>query len=374
MIAGSSQLKNSVVAFDLESHGDFRSIAQDKGRILFDHAQHMLPGQVEQGQRGGFVYGAFEANWRQLYQKRGDEQATDPVQLSCQDCHQPYGQESVAEQSAHGKEHGVGFNPIRFDRHCSACHTLNFKGRQDQQLPLPHAAPWQEIHALLKAKVFANRLEERIPSTKELVVNQEELNSQGQANNNLHDSVPSDKELSAAIEMVRQRCLKCHSEADITPEAIRTKEESEYLPSAWLRHGHFDHGSHAKMDCQYCHPGTLHRIEPPDAMDLATKAAEHFYPPTDHQTVMIRGIASCTTCHYSEDDIRSNSTEFSTTPSQARGPTSDAQFPEELLGTQPHRSSADCSSCHRYHWTRASTSGLTDSGARVQHGHHGATQ
>jgi hypothetical protein len=351
LLFADSQLKNSIAQFSLDGHGDFRSLEKDTGKVFFDHAQHMRPGQVEDGQLGGFEYGMFEASWRKVYQKSGDVEATALVELSCDDCHEPYGQASVALLSAHGKEHAVGFNPIRFDHHCSGCHALNFYDRdKDEQLPLPHAVPWKELRSLLRAKVMAKRMDQKILSVSERADAKPlppDRPGTSQENND-KDQDLSESELSSVLQSVRFRCLKCHSEADITPEAIERKGEVEYIPPARLKHGHFDHAAHDHMNCQYCHPGTLQR--PNGREQGASQENTGLKPPTDHQTLMIRGIASCVECHGAE--AARDASQSPSRSSQREGEDSATLFPDELLGRQPRQSSSDCIFCHRYHWTR----------------------
>lgn len=323
-IGGLSTARTRVVAFTKELHGDFSSLQHDTGRVLFDHAQHMRPGQVEPGQLGAFEFSMLDERWQSKYQQVEMMKGNPLVQLRCEDCHESYAAARFASESAHAREHAVGFQPVTFNAHCSACHALNFEGRGRQQLPLPHAAPWTEVDTLLQAKVSRTSVDKVLP-----------------------DSEASAQELQKAKDLVRQRCLKCHTEADIVDPARQNAEHQPFIPRHWLKHGFFNHAAHVRIDCQYCHPGTAAEESP-----ISDAPQQSAHPPTDQQTVMIRGIESCTGCHRSSQDPVSASQRVSS-PDQQKADTAstDDLALEKFLGTQPRSAAADCQSCHRYHWS-----------------------
>ncbi len=148
-------VKKDIASFTLESHGPFVSLSQgDTGRIKFDHAQHMLPGQVSPDSKGAFTLAMLEPEQRERYRQTvdGKLQADDAnVTLQCSSCHEPAGRPS--ELAVGDDEVGRHMKPIRFEEHCQACHAINAPGRDDQTLPLPHAAPWAELNLILGAKL-----------------------------------------------------------------------------------------------------------------------------------------------------------------------------------------------------------------------------
>ncbi len=328
-----TQTTNFSTASHAVSAGDgrtgFRSLLQDNGRILFDHAQHLAPGQVSPGTRGGFRRDMLPAEAQSRYAVTSDEQAL--VQLDCKNCHEPQGT-SGNVISASDRENGRYYAPVSFEKHCKACHSLNFAGQTNDQLPLPHAAPWSEVKTLLAAKTLGGRITGSIDMTSETGILAPGKRPQAPGAN---DAPLSEVELNVAVERVRQQCLKCHQPSDLTDEFITSQQSSkriEMIPSHWLQHGYFDHAAHpAITNCNYCH-------QVPDGKSLTTNEN---LPATDHQKVMIGGPETCVACHRDPSEP---------IPASLASP---AQI-EKTLGKkeQPTWASAECIECHRYHWTR----------------------
>ncbi|HEY6565030.1 MAG TPA: hypothetical protein VIY86_11070, partial [Pirellulaceae bacterium] len=185
---------------------------------------------------------------------------------------------------------------MSFDRHCAACHELNFKGRTEDQLPIPHALPWSEVRTLLAAKVLGGRVDGTWrmpldsvtqPPWSEPTPMGERDPPESQTSSQDSDSQPpspaqatsatklTDTALDAFITSARAKCLKCHREEHLTEEFVAarwTGDHPSLIPRRWFRFGLFDHASHtdpfaeARMDCQYCHavaPAPL--ATPPEA-------------------------------------------------------------------------------------------------------------
>ena len=317
------RVRSEIQSFTDDSHGDFRSLEQDRGRIRFDHAQHLRPGQVEKDQRGGMRWDSLETSWQARYRQEGPSKQ-DLVQLDCGDCHQrhPFGGDAVVTSG--DAELGRYFLPVRFEEHCAACHALNYLGRTDELLPLPHAAPWGELQALLTAKREAGRLTGRLRMPFEFdrvepIPGWEPRPTAAQVTTDVD-------ELEHAIAEVRQRCGQCHAEQDVNDDSVRQdprKPGDSLMPHRWLQYGLFDHAAHDRMECRYCHDTSS-----PDPNGAAT----------DQQHVMIRGIDSCIGCHRPPTEPPPE--DFATPEIQA------------LIGSQPIWASDRCATCHRYHWTR----------------------
>ncbi len=314
-----------VTQFTKADHGDFASLVQgDPGKIKFDHAQHLVPGQVDANRKGGLTIAMLEPSKREQYRREG--QADDSlVELDCASCHEFDGNPDRNLALAGDSELGRYMAPIRFDEHCSACHSMNPNGRSDDTLPLPHAAPWAEIALLLESKINGELLRGNRRSTGD------DSQSVPRPGEGLGTSPAAPRLASAstvdqAVTMVRQQCLKCHDEDSITDASIATLTSSSspsLIPTRWLQRGLYDHAAHRKVDCRYCH--------------AAAYAGSAESAPNPDQNVMIAGIDSCTGCHRNLDQ-----------------PVSDESA--ALWGDQPTWAADDCVLCHRYHAKRPESS------------------
>ncbi len=309
--------------FTKESHGEFRSLQRDPGRIRFDHRQHMRPGQVLEGTRGGITMDRLPPAWRAAY--RGMDRPDDTlVQLECGDCHVPDQRQESALDLPVDRLLGQRFQPVSFDRHCGACHALNYASGSHDDLPLPHAAPWAELRALLGVKLAAGRSAGRIGMPSDLA-------KESTPGRHRRESGAADPQgdLARSEKELRARCLDCHRENDLSDEAIaraRTNGVQTMVPDRWFQTSVFDHSAHAAMHCEFCH-------------QTSGDAKEARPSPTAHEQVMIRGIDSCALCHRPS--------------SQALPAALLAKSAREQLGRQPTWASDRCTLCHRYHWTRA---------------------
>ncbi len=314
---------NDVDQFTKEAHGEFVSLASgDVGLVKFDHAQHMMPGQVDAGMKGGFTIAMLEPGTSDRYRQPGQSD-DDLVTLNCASCHGFDGNPDRRAVRSGDEEIGRYIAPISFDEHCSACHSMNPDSRTDATLPLPHAAPWAEIEMLLQAKLDGAKA---IGQARNARDDSQKLARPGVS----FGSTAADKTatpeatVKAAVERVRQQCLKCHDETSITDEtiAVMRGSTSEFLiPPRWFQYGVYDHAAHRKMDCRFCHEA---------AYGDGTSDSK---PPTDNQRVMVAGIDSCTGCHRDPGEPIPESILAS----------------ESMLGGQATWASNDCIKCHHYH-------------------------
>lgn len=317
------RIRTKVTEFTLVGHGDFGSLAKgDSGRVRFDHAQHMLPGQVNPGDRGGFTIAMLEPEKRQRYRRSGqDDDAL--VSLDCASCHDYAGNPDPSGSLTSDQELGRYMAPVSFEEHCAACHSINPSGRGDDTLPLPHAAPWAEIELLVGSKISGAM------STGKMRRSRDDTQTEPRPGDGTGRPAPDTASVSAptvasAVALVRQQCLNCHDEASITDESIAALREDTadpLIPPRWFQIGLYDHAAHRKLDCRYCHEAAY-----PVQAAVATS-------PVDHDTVMIAGIESCTGCHRDPE---------------AKPPAALAAD-RELLGGQPTWASDACTLCHRYH-------------------------
>lgn len=353
-------VRANVTAFNLEDHGTFSSLTKgDPGRVKFDHAQHMLPGQVDSDAKGGFTIAMLDPTLREGYRKTidGAPQTDDSlVTLTCADCHQyagvPGGNQLTAEKRVGDNEIGRHIAPIVFEKHCAACHAMTTSGQSEETLPLPHGAPWAEIETLIASKVVGGQALGPIRMPRDMVrktplvgegyegafkpteafkTEADKPADAGTSEENFRTSINESTLLKAAVaagrEAVKQRCIECHDETDITDEsiaALRSGQADPLIPQRWLEKGIYDHAAHRKIDCSYCHK-------------QAYPSADHKPgPPNDSEIVMIGGIETCSGCHRKAD---------SSVPDSL---TSDEVV--RLLGGQSNWGSDACIECHRYHW------------------------
>jgi len=343
----SIQVNPNVASFTAEAHGDFVSLNQgDPGRVKFDHGQHMMPGQVEAGFKGGFTLEMLEPELRNGYRKPidGKLQGDDAlVTLSCANCHQFAGTTSPALVG--DDEIGRHIAPISFDQHCAACHSLNAIGKVEGTLPLPHAAPWKEVETLIASKLVGGQQIGSIRMPRDVVRKTPlvgegvtgALESVSPTRENVDEKAILEASVRATLASVAQRCLQCHAEADITDESIaslRSGSSPPLIPSRWLRRGIYDHAAHRKVDCKFCHAAAYSPTVPSDSQtgNEARKTTKQ----DDSEIVMIGGIETCTGCH--RDSASSIPISFADDETK------------RLLGGQGNWASDACIECHRYHW------------------------
>ncbi len=321
--------QTSITAFSKSGHGDFLSLAAgDTGRIKFDHAQHLLPGQSRHGEAGkdAMKLDRIDPELRPFY--RANENGF--VVLDCDSCHQLDGAASGSTGSlASASELGKYMQPISFDRHCSACHQANPAGRVEGTLPIPHAAPWSEVDRWIATRLLIKKQNEignplkigpqaEVPDSSDVPDEPSgELTSLTLARQWLDGN---DKPtLRLALE---KQCSTCHVD-DLTTDAAITKVResgSPMVPDRWLVHGIYDHAAHPAVACVHCHQ----QVGKGDPLD----------DPKDHQTLMIGGVETCTDCHRAADALPEN---------------------KDLAthGGHTQWASDSCVLCHRYHTTPA---------------------
>jgi len=335
----SIQVRPNVSEFTVEGHGTFAGLAKDDpGRVKFDHAQHMRPGQVDAGTKGGFTIAMLESNQREAYRKYVDGAAqadNSLVTLECDDCHQFAGQ--PGQKLVGDDEVGRHIAPIAFEQHCAACHSMNYRGRIGDMLPLPHAAPWKEVKVLLASKLVGSQLSGDIRMPRD-AVRETPLVGEGQTqvlpsppptnNENSTTKELNQAAIRAGLAATEKRCLQCHVAEDIDDEsiaALRSGSEPPLIPERWLARGIYDHAAHRKVACAFCHADAYAKDEP-------AKDAK------DDEVVMIGGIETCVGCHRSAES--------------AVPETLTNQATKNLLGGQSNWASDACIECHRYHWER----------------------
>ena len=324
------KVRSNVSSFARQSHGEFSSLSKgDPGAVKFDHHQHMLPGQVNEGEKGAFTVAMLDQPLRQRYRKQGQTDSS-PVTLDCSSCHEMDGDPDRTGALASDRELGRYIKPVSFDEHCSACHSMNPGIATEDTTPLPHAVPWKKIELLLQATIAGTREigQSRTP--------RDDTKTTPQPGEGLGKPAPSPRlvasvDVQAARKMVEVQCLQCHDGPSISDEAIAAGlagTAQPMIPERWLKHGLYDHAAHRRINCRFCHEAAY-------PVDGPAK------PPSDHETVMIAGIDSCQGCHRDAE---------SPTPTEIT-----SQQVKSLFGGQPTWASDTCTLCHRYHGSLSMT-------------------
>ena len=327
--------------FSASTHGvlaaegkvQFRSLLVDRGRIKFDHAQHLQPGQIDAGRRGGMRLEMLPTMVRQRLKQAGQSD-TDLVVLNCASCHQLHALKTGSKHAV-GSEEGRYYAPINFEAHCQACHQMTFPGQTGQMLPLPHVTSLAEYEMLLSARNESmrvqSRTEEAARETPASALREPSVAESDKTN----AATKAENRVAITMDSLMQRCQQCHLPEDTTPQAIELAlagQMQPLIPSRWLASGYFDHAAHSRIEnCQFCH-------EILGAGDNNKPVASS--RPTDQEHVFIRGPESCAICH--------RPSEVAPSPALA-----DDKSVQALLGQshQPTWASDDCTLCHRYHWT-----------------------
>lgn len=332
----SSSLRTVGLDFTAESHGDFPSLNHgDSGRLNFDHAQHLRPGQVDPGMRGARLLSMLDPADRERYRRdgQGDDAA---IQLDCSSCHRLAGNPDPNRRLAADDDLGRYLQPVSYRQHCAACHPMNPGLASATTTPLPHAVSWQRIDLLLAATFrgsVASGAARRVNDDTQRVPQPGEGAGRSKGDYQT-EPFASRESLEAARHRVRQDCLKCHRPADIDDATIAAAARGEtepMVPPRWLTKGLYDHAAHRQIDCRYCHAAAY----PADAEQGAS-------PPHDSERVMISGIESCVGCHRDPE---------SATPASLL-----SEPAQTLIAGQTTWASDRCVLCHRYHGARVQPS------------------
>ncbi len=323
---GTPTVRENVVAFTKDLHGDFKSLAKDhRGTIKFDHRQHMMAGQIYEGQKGAFTIAMLDPTARSRYLKPGQTDES-PVTLDCSSCHQFAGVPDRSKTMTADAELGRYIQPIAFDDHCAACHGMNPGIATPETTPLPHAVTWSRIELLLTATINGARASgiARLPRDDHQATPQPGAGLGRSADNG--DPVDSAGSVQAALQVVKKQCSKCHDDEATADTAIQDALSgiaAPMIPPRWFVHGLYDHAVHREISCSYCHAGAYPNGEEPG---LATRQETE-------KRVMIAGIDSCTGCHRDAETAAPDSLTSATA----------------LLGSQTTWASDNCTTCHRYH-------------------------
>jgi cytochrome c1 len=240
-----------------------RDKLKDPNTLKFNHAVHL-----------------GEAGMPQLNGRR----------LDCASCHQP-------------DASGAYMQPISFEKHCQACHSLQFDPRNpDIQLPHGDAAAVRAFLTGLPA-AYADKgrrlglrdearlrayVAEQLGALRNDVRSGEELAQKVFFNQGERGPVARIEGMPDEGRARYAGCAYCHEVTGGT--SARAEVTPPVTPDRWLSRSQFDHAKHSQMDCAACHQVTQSRetsdiLLPEQASCLQC-----------HSTAG-GVVASCQTCH-----------------------------------------------------------------------------
>ena len=239
---GTTKLVANITGFN-GSHPEFavlRPGASDPGTIKFNHQVHL-----KEDLRG----------------------PNGPVQLKCAECHQL------------GADEKSYMQPVDYDKHCAACHTLQFDRRFSESVP--HKDPkivYDFARAKLTAYIAAHPAE--IPLVDEPDKRLPTRPPQPPARNAAE--WVQQRMTDAQLLLWRKSCKECHALSYPNGfEALPTVAKAS-ITKRWLPHAEFDHKAHQMVECVSCHAKANQSRETSD--------------------VLLPGVQSCQQCHHSGKD------------------------------------------------------------------------
>jgi hypothetical protein len=241
---GASKFASNIRGFD-SSHPEFavlRSGYSDPGTIQFNHKVHL-----KEDLRG----------------------PNGLVQLKCADCHR-------TSEASLDKAY---MQPVNYEQHCAACHTLQFDRRFSESAP--HKEPkvvYDFVLAKLTAYIAAHPAE--IPLVDEPDKRLPSRPPQPPARN--ATEWVQQRMADAQLLLWRKSCKECHRMSypngfDALPVVAKSA-----ITTRWLPHAEFDHQAHQMVECASCHAKANESRETSD--------------------VLIPGVQTCRQCHHAGAD------------------------------------------------------------------------
>lgn len=242
-----------------EDHPEFRlhtDVLRDPNTLKFNHALHLTSETVRKLPRG--------------------------QKLDCGFCHQP-------------ETAGVYFQRIRFEKHCQACHSLQFDP-ETPGLTLPHGNPEfvsAFLHSLPKqyADIAARAgitgaeqqnefARQKLQRLRERVVSGEDFERRIFFSTATTGPARRVGSVDGATASLYPGCAYCHKVTAGTHSAADI--EKPILYQRWLTRAQFNHAKHTAMSCAHCHAAAASR---------------------DTADIILPAKTSCVTCHSSEGGV-----------------------------------------------------------------------
>lgn len=229
----------------------------------------------------GFLFAAQRMGARPLSEDTGLFFPHD-THLAAEGISSPDGKKVLECQSCHVPERsGVSFEPITMEKHCSACHRLDFDP-DDPDRVLPHAKP-DEIAAQLRdyygRKGLAGGI--RDPNAPAVVRERRKPGEELDRDRARAAMAWAEARAKKTVDEVfdRRVCVTCHVVVRDPEEASGWRVAPVQLSEHALRHAKFSHAPHAGEECASCH------------------AAPHSKSSSD---VLLPDITRCRDCHGGE--------------------------------------------------------------------------
>ncbi|MCI0681449.1 MAG: cytochrome c3 family protein [Gemmataceae bacterium] len=292
----------NVDSFLGERHPEFRVLREhgkDPGRIAFNHKLHLAAGLREQANTSvPFVLADIAPEHRERYRVAGQADK-DPVKLDCASCHRADGASPERVRAA-----GDYMLPIHYDRHCQACHPLDFakEAKGFDRPSVPHRLQPDEVRAWLRGYFTDRLIKDRASLLQQPLRPLPGKNPEREAHaRKLADILQENVRGAEAILFGQGACGRCHTSL-LTETGATQRIDPANIPTVWFQHARFDHTAHRGVACAVCHVDVEQSRGPAD--------------------VLLPGVKLCRTCH---------------APPHAAG--------GRVAGGARH----DCVECHRYH-------------------------
>lgn len=206
-----------------------------------------------------------------------------PVQMQCADCHRPpggseawpFGMSMNAAPASFNMSDRSYMQPVNYEEHCSACHTLQFDRRFSESVP--HKEPkvvYDFVVGKLTAYIAAHPAE--IPLVDEPDKRLPTRPPQPPARN--AQEWVSQRLADSELLLWRKACKECHLETFPNGNEALPAVAKSNITARWLPHSNFDHEAHQMVACASCHAKASNSKETAD--------------------VLIPGVQVCRDCHH----------------------------------------------------------------------------
>lgn len=147
--------------------------------------------------------------------------------LACTNCHEL--------ATVRGKTDPVA---IDFEQHCQRCHKLTF----DARFPLaevPHGGDPGIVYGFVLATYSGDRdiAGKSAAEVRRILTARKRI-------------APDERAVLNAEQVIKTKCKQCH---DIQRQGARLAVTPPVIPTQWLTHARFTHGSHRSINCEKCH-------------------------------------------------------------------------------------------------------------------------
>ncbi len=302
---GKGTYANAIARFEegTDAHPAFKPVSEKHERTLkFSHSLHLNPGIVQSQEalakpEAVMSLDKLPAEYRERYKAYATGE-NGSIRLDCAACHD-------LDAGGGPRSEGAYYQPIKFEKHCQACHQLELTAVQSKNgvatkgFIVPHGLSSTEMERTIRAEIS------RLIEAKNEIFPKVAIPPSDRLDKPVAIAVPSNlrKETDSVVELYQRLlygeppvenpqkvlttlpaghgCVKCHDRgitpANQSPELVATR-----IPSIWFQHARFNHASHRAVDCASCHD----------------KKAEYSTGRlNDRESVGLPNIDNCRQCH-----------------------------------------------------------------------------